>query len=139
MGIIPGGGTALVKASKKLESQLSKFDGEKRLGAEIIVSALRKSTQQIANNAGFSGEVVIERVYNEADDSVGFNAAVGEYVNMFDAGIVDPVKVTTSALRNSVSVAGQILLTDAAVIEIKDESAAPAGMPAGMPGGMGGF
>ena len=58
---------------------------------------------------------------------------------MFDAGIVDPVKVTTSALRNSVSVAGQILLTDAAVIEIKDESAAPAGMPAGMPGGMGGF
>ncbi len=139
MGIIPGGGTALVKASKKIESQLSKFDGEKRLGAEIIVAALRKSTQQIANNAGFSGEVVIERVYNEADESVGFNAAVGEYVNMFDAGIVDPVKVTTSALRNAVSVAGQILLTDAAVVEIKDESAAPAGMPAGMPGGMGGF
>ena len=105
-----------------------------------MVTALRKSTQQIANNAGFSGEVVIERVYNEADEAVGFNAAVGEYVNMFDAGIVDPVKVTTSALRNAVSVSGQILLTDAAVVEIKDESsAAPAGMPAGMPGGMGGF
>jgi chaperonin GroEL len=135
-GIIPGGGTALVKASKKLESRLSSYEGEKRLGAEIIVSALRKSTQQIANNAGFSGEVVIERVYNEADDNVGFNAAVGEYVNMFDAGIVDPVKVTTTALRNAVSVAGQILLTDAAVVEVKSEETAGAGMPgAGMHGG----
>jgi chaperonin GroEL len=100
------------------------------------VSALRKSTQQIANNAGFSGEVVIERVYNEADDNVGFNAAVGEYVNMFDAGIVDPVKVTTTALRNAVSVAGQILLTDAAVVEVKADEPAGAGMPgAGMHGG----
>jgi chaperonin GroEL len=135
-GIIPGGGTALVKASKKLESRLSSYEGEKRLGAEIIVSALRKSTQQIANNAGFSGEVVIERVYNEADDNVGFNAAVGEYVNMFDAGIVDPVKVTTTALRNAVSVAGQILLTDAAVVEVKADEPAGAGMPgAGMHGG----
>ena len=133
-GIIPGGGTTAVKASKKLESKLSEFDGEERLGAEIIVKALRKPCMQIANNAGFSGEVVIERVLSEKE-TVGFNAAVGEYVDMFDAGIVDPVKVSRSSLQNAVSVAGQILLTDAVVVEEKEEMPAmPAG--AGMPGMM---
>jgi chaperonin GroEL len=126
-GIIPGGGTTQVKASKKLESRLSEFDGEERLGAEIIVKALRKPCMQIANNAGFSGEVIIERVLSEKD-TIGFNAAVGEYVDMFDAGIVDPVKVSRTALQNAVSVAGQILLTDAIVIEVREESNA---MPAG--------
>ncbi len=126
-GIIPGGGTTQVKASKKLESRLSEFEGEERLGAEIIVQALRKPTMQIANNAGFSGEVVIERVLSEKPN-VGFNAAVGQYVDMFDAGIVDPVKVSRVALQNAVSVAGQILLTDAVVVEIKEENSA---MPAG--------
>lgn len=135
-GIIPGGGTTQVKASKKLESKLSQFDGEERLGAEIIVKALRKPCQQIANNAGFSGEVVIERVLSEKE-TIGFNAAVGEYVDMFDAGIVDPVKVSRTSLQNAVSVAGQILLTDAIVVEVKDENSVPA-MPAGagMPGMM---
>ena len=135
-GIIPGGGTTQVKASKKLEAKLSEFDGEERLGAEIIVQALRKPTMQIANNAGFSGEVVIERVLAESEN-VGFNAAVGQYVDMFDAGIVDPAKVSRTSLQNAVSVAGQILLTDAIVVEIKEEGAAPA-MPAGagMPGMM---
>jgi chaperonin GroEL len=126
-GIIPGGGTTQVKASKKLESRLSEFDGEERLGAEIIVKALKKPCMQIANNAGFSGEVVIERVLNEKD-TVGFNAAVGEYVDMFDAGIVDPVKVSRTSLQNAVSVAGQILLTDAVVVEVREESPS---MPAG--------
>ncbi len=131
-GIIPGGGTAAVKASRKLEAKLSDFEGEERLGAEIIVYALRKPCMQIANNAGFSGEVVIERVLNEKE-TVGFNAAVGQYVDMFDAGIVDPVKVARTALQNAVSVAGQILLTDAIVVEAKDNKAsAPA--PAGMHG-----
>jgi chaperonin GroEL len=126
-GILPGGGTSQVKASKKLEARLSEFDGEERLGAEIIVKALRKPCMQIANNAGFSGEVVIERVLREKE-TIGFNAAVGEYVDMFDAGIVDQVKVSRSALQNAVSVAGQILLTDAIVIEVRES--APA-MPAG--------
>jgi len=131
-GIIPGGGTTQVKASKKLEARLSEFEGEERLGAEIIVQALRKPCMQIANNAGFSGEVVIERVLAEKEN-VGFNAAVGQYVDMFDAGIVDPVKVSRTALQNAVSVAGQILLTDAIVVEIREANSAPA--PAGMPGG----
>ena len=132
-GIIPGGGTAQVKASRKLEAKLSEFEGEERLGAEIIVQALRKPTMQIANNAGFSGEVVIERVLSEKSETVGFNAAVGQYVDMFDAGIVDPVKVSRTALQNACSVAGQILLTDAVVIEVREkEPAMPAG--AGMPG-----
>lgn len=131
-GIIPGGGTTQVKASKKLESKLSEFDGEERLGAEIIVKALKKPCMQIANNAGFSGEVVIERVLSEKD-TVGFNAAVGEYVDMFEAGIVDPVKVSRTSLQNAVSVAGQILLTDAVVVEVREEAPSmPAG--AGMPG-----
>lgn len=138
-GIIAGGGTAQLKASKKLEAKLSDFEGEERLGAEIIVSALRKPTHLIASNAGFSGEVVVERVLSEKDN-IGFNAAVGQYVDMFDAGIVDPVKVTRSSLQNATSVAGQVLLTDAIVAEIKEaeSAAAPAGMPGGMPG-MGGF
>jgi len=132
-GIIPGGGTSQVKASKKLEAKLSQFDGEERLGAEIVVKALKKPCMQIANNAGFSGEVVIERVLNEKDN-VGFNAAVGEYVDMFEAGIVDPVKVSRSSLQNAVSVAGQILLTDAIVIEEKDSSMPQMPAGAGMPG-----
>jgi len=135
-GIVPGGGTAQLKASKKLESRLSEFEGEERLGAEIIVSALRKPTYQIASNAGFSGEVVIERVLNEASSEVGFNAAVGQYVNMFDAGIVDPAKVARCSLQNSVSAAGQILLTDAVVVEAKSEEPAHAHGGAGMPGMM---
>lgn len=133
-GILPGGGTAQVKASRKLESRLSEFEGEERLGAEIIVSALRRPTYQIAANAGFSGEVVIERVLNESEN-VGFNAAVGQYVDMFDAGIVDPVKVSRCALQNAVSVSGQIILTDAVVIERKEKEEAQ--MPAGA--GMGGY
>ncbi len=134
-GIIPGGGTTQVKASKKLEAKLSEFEGEERLGAEIIIQALRKPCMQIANNAGFSGEVVIERVLSEKEN-VGFNAAVGQYVDMFDAGIVDPVKVSRTALQNAVSVAGQILLTDAIIVEIKEENSAAAHAGAGMhPGG----
>ncbi|MBT6842677.1 MAG: chaperonin GroEL [Candidatus Melainabacteria bacterium] len=135
-GIVPGGGTTQVKASQKLEAKLSDYDGEERLGAEIIVQALRKPTMQIAQNAGFSGEVVIERVLSEKDN-VGFNAAVGEYVDMFDAGIVDPAKVARTSLQNAVSVAGQILLTDAIVVEIQDANSM-SGMPAGagMPGMM---
>lgn len=134
-GIISGGGTAQVKASRVLESKLSEFDGEERLGAEIIVTALRKPVQQIANNAGFSGEVVLERVISEKDNNVGFNAAIGQYVDMFDAGVVDPVKVSRSSLQNAVSVAGQILLTDAVVVELKEEGSAMPAMPgAGMPG-----
>jgi chaperonin GroEL len=134
-GIVPGGGTAQLKASKRLESKLSEFEGEERLGAEIIVTALRKPTYQIASNAGFSGEVVIERVLTEANAEVGFNAAVGQYVNMFDAGIVDPAKVARCSLQNAVSAAGQILLTDAVVVEAKSEEAAHA-HGAGMQGMM---
>ncbi len=135
-GIVPGGGTAQLKASKRLESKLSEFEGEERLGAEIIVTALRKPTFQIASNAGFSGEVVIERVLTESNAEVGFNAAVGQYVNMFDAGIVDPAKVSRCSLQNAVSAAGQILLTDAVVVEAKsEEAAAHAHGGAGMPGG----
>jgi len=136
-GIVPGGGTSQLKASKKLEAKLSEYEGEERLGAEIIVDALRKPAHKIASNAGFSGEVVIERVLAE-DTETGFNAAVGQYVNMFDAGIVDPVKVSRTSLQNAVSVAGQILLTDAIVVEDKSEEASPA-MPAGMGGGMPGM
>lgn len=139
-GIVPGGGTIQAQASKKLEAKLSEFDGEERLGAEIIVSALRKLVYQISQNAGVSGEVVLNTVLNEKEN-VGYNAAVGQYVNMFDAGIVDPAKVTRSSLQNAVSVSGQILLTDGVVVEAKSDEAPMPAAPAGMPGmgGMGGF
>ncbi len=135
-GIVPGGGTSQLKASKKLEARLSEFEGAERLGAEIITQSLRKLTYQIAKNAGISGEVVVERVLNEKDN-IGFNAAVGQYVDMFEAGIVDPTKVSRTSLQNAASIAGQILLTDAVIVDIPEADAA-AGMPAGAPGmGMG--
>lgn len=132
-GIVSGGGVALIGAIPAVSQYADSLEGDMRTGAKIVERALEEPVRQIAENAGFEGSVVVSKV-KESPEGVGFNAAIDEYVNMIDAGIVDPVKVTRSALQNAASVSGMLLTTEAGVTEIKkDAPAAPAA------GGMGGM
>ncbi len=132
-GIVSGGGTALVEVYKKV-SEL-KLEGDEATGVNIVLRAIEEPVRQIATNAGLEGSIVVERMKGEAA-GVGFNAATNEWVNMIDAGIVDPTKVTRSALQNAASVAAMFLTTEAVVADQPEEGGAPA-----MPdmGGMGGM
>lgn len=133
-GIVIGGGAAILKAAKKAE--IESVDADEQIGIDIIKKAVKAPIKQIAENAGYEPGVVALTV-EEADDETGFNAATGEYVNMFEAGIIDPAKVERIALQNAASVGSLLLTTEAAVTEEpKEEKAAPA-----MPdmGGMGGM
>lgn len=134
-GIVAGGGTALITVIEKVAAL--ELDGDDATGRNIVLRALEEPVRQIAFNAGYEGSVVIDKLKN-SPVGTGFNAATGEWVDMIAAGIIDPVKVTRSALQNAASVASLILTTEA-VVANKPEPAAPA-MPAGMdPGMMGGF
>lgn len=113
-GIVPGGGVAYMRALKVLEK--ARFPGEEQLGANLIKRALEEPTRQIANNAGFEGSVVVQRVM-EGEGSFGFNAETGAYEDLMKAGIVDPTKVTRFALQNAASVAGLLMTTEAMVAE----------------------
>ena len=128
-GIVPGGGTILIQIAKAIED--FKLSGEEGLGVEIVKKALSAPLRQIVINAGIDAGVVIEKVKN-SENGIGFDAAKEEYVDMVKAGIIDPAKVTRSAIQNAVSVSSVLLTTEVAVGNEKEES--PAG---GMPGGMG--
>ena len=132
-GIVAGGGTALVNVIEKV-AQLD-LDGDDATGRNIVLRALEEPVRQIAYNAGYEGSVIIDKL-KHSEAGIGFNAATGEWVNMVEAGIIDPVKVTRSALQNAASVASLILTTEA-VVANKPESAASA--PAVDPMGMGGM
>ena len=134
-GIVSGGGVALIGAIPAVTEYADSLEGDMRTGAKIVERALEEPFRQFAENAGFEGSVVVSKV-KESPEGIGFNAASDEYVNMIDAGIVDPVKVTRSALQNAASVSGMLLTTEAGITEIKEDTPAPA-MPAG--GGMGGM
>jgi chaperonin GroEL len=133
-GIVIGGGAALIKASKAASLNL---EGDEAVGAEIILRAVFAPMKQIAQNAGFDAGVVADKIAHATDANLGFNAATGEYVNMLEAGIIDPLKVARVALQNATSVASLLLTTEATVSDIKE---APSAAPA-MPdmGGMGGM
>ena len=133
-GIVIGGGAAILKAAAKISVDAE--DADEKIGVDIVKQAVKAPIKQIATNAGFEAEIVAMKV-EEADENTGFNAATGEYVNMFEAGIIDPTKVERIALQNAVSVGSLLLTTEAAVTEIPEEKPAPAG--GGMPdmGGMG--
>ncbi len=136
-GIVIGGGAALIRAGLSVKLALS---GDELIGADIVKRALYAPLRQIAENAGFDAGVVANAVEQNKDKKFGFNAANGEYVNMFDAGIIDPVKVERIALQNAVSVASLLLTTEATVSEIKEEKPAMPPMPdMGGMGGMGGM
>lgn len=136
-GIVVGGGCALIRAGLKAKVDLS---GDEKIGADIVLRALKAPLKQIAENAGFDSGVVAHTIATNSDSNIGFNAITGEYVNMFDAGIIDPVKVERVALLNAVSVASMLLTTEATISEIKEEKPAMPPMPdMGGMGGMGGM
>ncbi|MBD3808423.1 MAG: chaperonin GroEL, partial [Epsilonproteobacteria bacterium] len=132
-GIVIGGGAALIKAAKAVKLDLC---GDEKVGGDIILKAIQAPLKQISTNAGFDAGVVADKVLNNDNANFGFNAATGEYVDMFEAGIIDPFKVERVALQNATSVASLLLTTEATIAEIKENKPAPA-----MPdmGGMGGM
>ncbi len=123
-GIIAGGGTSYIDIIPAVSDLLSKTEGDEKTGVQIVLKALEEPTWQIAKNAGLEGSVIVDKV-KSCDAGVGFNALTEEYVNMIDAGIVDPVKVTRSALQNAASVAAMVLTTESLVAD-KPEPPAPA-------------
>ncbi len=138
-GIVPGGGVALVRASKALEKfQINKEgegDSDEQIGVNIVRRALEEPLRQIVQNAGKEGAVVVERVRSEKNDSFGFNAQTEVYEDLVKAGVIDPAKVTRTALQNAASIAGLMLTTEAMVADVpEDDKGSPA-----MPGGMGGM
>ena len=136
-GIIAGGGSAYIHASKEVAKLTESLSGEEKTGAEIILKALEAPLFHIAGNAGLEGAVIINNV-RESEPGIGFDALNEKYVDMVDAGIIDPVKVTRSALQNATSVASTLLTTESVVADIKDDNAAMANAAA-MQGGMGGM
>ena len=135
-GIVPGGGTTYINATKAVQKLLAELSGDEKTGVQIVLKALDEPVKQIAKNAGLEGSVIVEKV-REASEEIGFNALSEEYVDMMKAGIVDPAKVTRSALQNAASVAAMVLTTESLVAD-KPEPEAPApAMGGGMGGGMG--
>ena len=132
-GVISGGGSAYIHASKEGKNLTETLTGDEKTGAEIILKALEAPLYHISANAGLEGSVIINKV-RESEVGTGFDALNGEYVNMIDAGILDPAKVTRSALQNATSVASTLLTTESVVATIKEDVPA---MPAGGAGGMG--
>ncbi len=138
-GIVPGGGVTLVRAAKALEDTKGVVgkgaDPDEKIGVAIVRRALEEPLRQIVQNAGKEGAVVVEHVRSDKNESYGFNAATEQYEDLVKAGVIDPAKVTRTALQNAASIAGLMLTTEAMVSEIPEEDKAP--MPGGM-GGMGG-
>jgi chaperonin GroEL len=128
-GIVPGGGVALVRSIPAVDKL--KLEDDEKIGANIVKRALEEPLRIIASNAGFEGAIVIGKVRESKDPSYGFNAATEEYGDMISAGILDPAKVTRSALQNAASIASLMLTTEALVAEIPEEEKAPAGPPGG--------
>jgi chaperonin GroEL len=128
-GIVPGGGVALVRAIAPLEKL--KLEGDEQIGVNIVKRALEEPLRTIASNAGHEGAIVIGKVRESKDPNYGFNAADEEYCDMISAGILDPAKVTRTALQNAASIAALMLTTEALIAEIPEEEKAPAGPPGG--------
>ncbi len=133
-GIVPGGGVALLWAQKKLD-ELKIKDHDAQIGVDIVRRAIEEPTRQIAGNAGKEGSIVVERIREKNDLSYGYNAQDDKYEDLVKAGVIDPTKVTRSALQNAASIAGLLLTTEAVVVEKKEEEKAPP-MPGGDMGGM---
>jgi chaperonin GroEL len=131
-GIVPGGGVALVRCIKALEGL--KLDGEEQIGVNIVRRSLEEPLRQIVGNAGVEGAVVVGKIQDSKDPNYGYNAQSGEFEDLIKAGVVDPTKVTRTALQNAGSIAGLMLTTEAIISEIPEpKQAAPA------PGGHGGM
>ncbi len=132
-GIVAGGGSALIHCLPALDGVTSD-NADEAAGIDIVRSAMKEPMRAIANNAGYEGSVIVERVLRSDDKNWGFNAATGEPMDLMAAGIADPVKVVRVALENAASIAGMILTTETAITEIEEDKPP---MPPGGPGGMG--
>jgi chaperonin GroEL len=139
-GIVPGGGVALVRAAKALDKYKANEEGEgdadEQIGVTIVRRALEEPLRQIVQNAGKEGAVIVEKVRESKKESYGYNAATETFEDLVEAGVIDPAKVTRSALQNAASIAGLMLTTEALISELPEDDKAPA-MPGGMGGGMG--
>ena len=124
-GIVPGGGVALLRASRVLDGL--KGDGDEQIGINIVKRACEEPVRQIAANAGFEGAIVVGKILSSTDLNFGFNAQKGEYENLVEAGVIDPTKVTRTALQNAASIAGLMITTEAMICEIPEKKPAPAG------------
>jgi chaperonin GroEL len=133
-GIVPGGGVALIRCTKEVEELANSLEGDEKIGARIIRRAIEEPLRMIAHNAGEEGAVVIGKIHESKDNNFGYNAANGKYEDLVKAGVIDPTKVTRTALQNAASIAGLMLTTEAMVSEIPEKKdSSPAGH-----GGMGG-
>jgi chaperonin GroEL len=137
-GMVPGGGVTLLRAIPAVKKLADSLVGDEATGARIVMRALEEPARQIAINAGFEGSVVVNAVVASKDNSYGFNAATGEYGDMMKAGIVDPAKVTRTALQNAASIGALILTTEAVIADRPERKENHSHAPAGGPGGMGG-
>jgi chaperonin GroEL len=141
-GIVPGGGVTLVRAAKALEKFQANEDGEgdadEQIGVTIVKRALEEPLRQIVQNAGKEGAVIVQNVRDHKKENFGYNAATEKMEDLVEAGVIDPAKVTRTALQNAASIAGLMLTTEAMVSELPEDDKSPAGMPGGM-GGMSGM
>ena len=129
-GIVAGGGTALLNTIASVSSLVDTLEGDEKTGAKIVLKALEEPVRQIAANAGLEGSVIVDKIVTSGKTGYGFNALTEEYVDMMENGIVDPTKVTRSALQNAASVASMVLTTESLVADIKEPApAAPAADP----------
>jgi chaperonin GroEL len=135
-GIVPGGGVALLRAQGKLE-KLTGADDDETVGIAIVRRALEEPMRIIAGNAGVEGSIVVDKVRNQKEKKFGYNAQTDTYEDLVAAGVIDPTKVTRTALQNAASVAGLLLTTECVVVEKKEDEPAAPPMPPG--GGMGGM
>ncbi len=133
-GIVPGGGVALLRSQSAL-AKIKGADADETIGIQIVRRAVEEPVRQIATNAGAEGSIVVEKVRESKDPNFGYNAATDEYEDLVKAGVIDPTKVTRTALQNAASIAGLLLTTEAVVVE-RPEKEEPAGMPGGGMGGM---
>ena len=125
-GIVPGGGIALLRAAKALAKL--KLNGDQAVGADIVLRAIEEPIRHLASNGGYEGSIIVQKV-GEMKNTEGFDVATGEYVDMLKCGIIDPTKVTRSALQNASSISGLLLTTECMITDIKEESSAAPAMP----------
>ena len=135
-GIVAGGGVAFIRAQKALD-KLKLEDSDEHIGVGIIRRAIEEPIRMIVQNAGGEGSIVVEKVRNSKDNNYGYNTLTDEYEDLVEAGVIDPTKVTRTALQNAASIAGLLLTTEALIVEKKEEKGGAPAMPGG--GGMGGM
>jgi chaperonin GroEL len=126
-GIVPGGGVALVRCSKAVDELIKSLEGDEKIGASIIRRAIEEPLRMIVSNAGEEGAVVIGKIHESTETNFGYNAGTGVYEDLVAAGVIDPTKVTRTALQNAASISGLLLTTEAIIAEIPEKKEAPAG------------